>query len=275
MHAKLVLCYFYLSVTWSHCNANLKLRYGRDSLEEGIAEEKLRRGVQWGRKFCNWNVNLEHAKDSNVEIGKQNKIVGMATGSAYTSDKLVLFCKSVRESGFRGDVLIGITKLKSSQNKRRIKMFQKFNITGVYLEGVKDGPWGQSICRYYAYMKMVDMFASEQDVILVSDVRDVFFQDDPFLSSPFGSKHFLNDSTDLLLFSEGLNDLSEQKASLRTVKLNFRWLTNIYGIKEAKLVGHNPVLCSGTTIGTKLGLIHYTRAMLYEGFLCLRRNFRV
>lgn len=271
MYNRLALYFTCICVRWSHSNAHSTLLYGEEFLQRGIAEEKLQLGVHWARKFCNRNVKLEDKTDINSEIGKRNKILGMATGPAYTFDKLVLFCKSVRKSGFGGKVLIGISKLKYSENRRRIKMFKKFNITGVYLEGVKGGGWGQSICRYYAYMKMVEMFASEHDMILLSDVRDVFFQD-PFLSSPFGSRHFLNDSTNILLFNEGLNDLSKEKATLRTTKINYRWLKNIYGIKEAEMLGHNPVLCSGTTIGTKLSMIYYTRAMLYEGYLCLKRN---
>lgn len=38
------------------------------------------------------------------------------------------------------------------------------------------------------------------------------------------------------------------------------------------MLGHHPVLCSGTTVGTKSGLIYYTKAMLNEGYECLKRN---
>ena len=121
-------------------------------------------------------------------------------------------------------------------------------------------------------MALVEAFASEKDHILVSDVRDVFFQDDPFLSFAFGSENFLRSGTNLLLFSEGLNDILEGNATLRNTRVNFLWLANIYGVKQAKKLGGNAVLCSGTTIGTKSGMLYYTRAMLYEGYLCLKRN---
>jgi len=81
------------------------------------------------------------------------------------------------------------------------------------------------------------------DTVLISDVRDKTFQDDPFLSSPFGSQYFLEPNYDLLLFSEGLNDISiKGNATLRNTRGNFRWLMNIYGEEKARLLGENAVL---------------------------------
>lgn len=244
----------------------------QDLVEDVIPEQKLQFGATWGRKFCNWKVKIPDISSDHVKTNSRNKIIGMAKGPAYTYGKLLPFCKSVRKAGFQGKVLLGISSLKGIENRKRVKMFEKFNITGVYLDGVKDGEWGQSICRYYAYMKLIEAFATEKDHILVSDVRDVFFQADPFSSIPFGSENFISTNTKLLLFSEGLNDILAGNATLRNTRGNFRWLRNIYGVKKANILGGNPVLCSGTTIGTKSGMLYYTRAMLYEGYSCLKRN---
>ena len=236
-----------------------------------ISQRNLHLGESWSEKFCNWN-KITLPKKSNELFS--NIILGMATGSSYTFDKLVPFCKSARLSGFNGAIYIGLSKLTGHKERKRKKMFQKFNITGVYLNGLRGNEWGQSICRYHAYLKLILHFSSENGFILVSDVRDVFFQADPFTSAPFGAANFLNSSTKLLLFSEGLNDITERRATLRSVKLNFRWIVNIYGYDKAKIIGDNDVLCSGTTIGTKSGMLYYTRAMLYEAYRCLRRNVK-
>ena len=79
-----------------------------------LSEDKLRFSASWSKKFCKWNIPLEISRK-----GYDNKIIGMAMGPAYTFDKLVLFCKSVRQSGFLGDVLIGISKLKGVENSKR------------------------------------------------------------------------------------------------------------------------------------------------------------
>ncbi len=235
----------------------------------GIPEAKLRFGSTWGERFCSGGqISLPTTLVSEYP----NVIIGMATGPSYTSDKVIPFCKSARSSGFRGKVVIGVSKLKGRGEKKRAHMFEKFNITAVHLESLKGAEWGQSICRYYAYLLLILSHASESDTVLLSDVRDVFFQDDPFLSYPFGSVNFINSTTQLLLFSEGLNDISRKQATLRNTKGNFRWIKNIYGYKISNLFGDNPVLCSGTTMGTKSGMVYYTRAMLYEAHLCLRRN---
>jgi len=238
-----------------------------------IPEKKLNFASKWSKKFCNWKISLSPKSiGGNHNVGK---IIGMATGPAYTFDKLIPFCKSVRLSGFQGDVLIGISKLMSrSQEKSRNDMFNKLNITGVYLDGLKGDAWGQSICRYHVYMEFVNHYVTEKEVALISDVRDVFFQDNPFTSIPFGANNFLNKSVELLLFSEGLNDISKGNATLRNTRGNFRWLRNIYGPQKSFDIGQKPVLCSGTTIGTKEGLLYYTRAIVLEGYLCLKRNPR-
>lgn len=265
------LCIYFHLLLQGVC-ASFQSQHGFTIPSAGIVEQKLQLGASWGKKFCNWKLKLQESREESKWTNK-NKIVGMATGSAYTFDKLVLFCKSVREVGFQGEVLIGVSKLKYSEEKKREKMFKKFGITGVYLDGVKGGEWGQSICRYYAYLELINAFSTSIDNILVSDVRDVFFQDDPFQSSPFGSQYFLKPNCSLLLFSEGLNDISlKGKATLRNTRGNFRWLRNIYGERKARILAQNTVLCSGTTIGTKSAMQYYTRAMLYEGYQCLRRN---
>jgi len=234
-----------------------------------ISDVNLSFGESWSKKFCNWH-KISFPKKS--ETYSPNIIIGMATGPSYTFEKLVPFCKSARLSGFHGSIILGITKLGGRQEEKRKRMFNKFNITGLYLAGLKGNEWGQSICRYYAYLKVIRYFASETDFILISDVRDVFFQADPFISAPSGAVNFLDASTNLLLFSEGLNDITERQATLRNTRVNFRWLVNIYGYKKSKSISNNAVLCSGTTIGTRAGMLFYTRAMLYEAYLCLARN---
>lgn len=235
-----------------------------------IAENSLLFGFTWSKRFCNWNSISLPGRNREAS---SNLIVGMATGASYTFDKLTPFCKSVRMSGFQGEVVIGISKLRRSDDKRRKQMFDKFDITGVHLNGIKGNGWAQSICRYHAYLQLILHFANQNDSILVSDVRDVFFQADPFNSSPFGSVTFINSTSQLLLFSEGLNDISKpRQTTLRNTRGNFRWLVNIYGLKKSNSLRERPVLCSGTTMGTKSGMIYYTRAMLYEAYECLKRN---
>jgi hypothetical protein len=225
----------------------------------------------WSRKFCSWRVTLPDRVETRFTFAP-DKIIGMALGPAYTMDKLIVFCKSIRLTGFSGEVLIGVSKLKGRAETRRKKMFDKFNISGLYLDGLKGGSWSQSICRYYAYLQIVDHFATESDVILLTDVRDVFFQKHPFHSVPFGAENFLKLGTNLLLFHEGLNDISKENVTLRNTAPNFRWLTNIYGYKKMNLIGKYPPLCSGTTIGTKVGMQLYLKAMLNQGYLCVKKN---
>ncbi|CAL6334175.1 unnamed protein product [Bathycoccus prasinos] len=243
-----------------------------DEKPDSARQSKLdfRLAASWSKRFCNWKIFLPKAPSSDFK----NKIFGVATGSLYTFEKLLPFCKSIRIAGFRGVVVIGVSKLKGSEERKRNKMFDKYNISRVYLDATKGADWGQSICRYYTYMEFLDHFANRHDSVLVTDVRDVIFQEDPFNSSPYGSQNLISSDTNLLLFEEGLNDISEAKVTLRNTGPNFRWLTTVYGHKKFDQIKNNTPLCSGTTIGTKAGLKYYTMAMLLQGYLCLKRNAR-
>jgi len=68
-----------------------------------ISESKLQFGESWSKKFCNWQNKISFPEKTGTT--SPNVIIGMATGSSYTFDKLVPFCKSARSSGFHGSVI--------------------------------------------------------------------------------------------------------------------------------------------------------------------------
>ena len=97
--------------------------FGSDFGENGIPEEKLQLGAAWGRKFCRWKVEVpqipsDPAKSDPAMGHERNLIVGIAKGSAYTYDKVLPFCKSVRKAGFQGEVILGISRLKGIETQR-------------------------------------------------------------------------------------------------------------------------------------------------------------
>lgn len=52
--------------------------------------------MSWSKRFCNWEVDFPKMRRSNSE----NKVFGVAMSSAYTFDKNLPFCKSIRVAGF-------------------------------------------------------------------------------------------------------------------------------------------------------------------------------
>lgn len=152
-------------------------------------------------------------------------------------------------------------------------MFDRWNVTGIDMGGTKGGSWGQAICRYAAFMEFTKMFVPEDGLVLSADVRDVYFQGDPFDDPTLGARKWLGkNATSLLIFQEGLNDIHGPGLTLNNQKNNKRWIETQYGAGELKKYGDMSVHCSGTTMGTHRGFVAYTRAMLNEAMGCLKRH---
>lgn len=176
-------------------------------------------------------------------------------GSSYTFDKIVPFVKSLRMSGFKGAIIIGVSPLKGKENQKREAMFDKWNVTSIDMGNTKGGSWGQAICRYAAFMEFAKLFVPEDGMVLSSDVRDVFFQGNPFDDEVFGGRRWLGKKASLLVFQEGLNDIHGMGLTLSNQKNNKRWIETQYGAAELKKFGHMDVHCSGTTMGTHRGFV--------------------
>ena len=69
------------------------------------------------------------------------------------------------------------------------------------------------------------------DQILLSDSRDVYFQDDPFNYNYTGEINFLEDY------------------KIKDCPYNSKWIIKTYGNKEFLSIANNTILCSGTVLG--------------------------
>ena len=108
---------------------------------------------------------------------------------------------------------------------------------------------GYQSLRYERYEKYLKSSAANADYILLSDVRDVIFQDDPF-RYPFAAE--------LETFQEA------EHLRINAEPFNQRWLANLYGQDMLRAIGEQTISCSGTTMGTRNGILRYLQAMTTE-----------
>mmetsp|Transcript_33046 Transcript_33046/g.60605 ORF Transcript_33046/g.60605 Transcript_33046/m.60605 type:complete len:314 (+) Transcript_33046:465-1406(+) len=117
--------------------------------------------------------------------------------------------------------------------------------------------------------------------IFVSDVRDVYFQSNPFnfdASSSWsttdagaggdggdgddtirrGNKQQQH-QTSLQVFAEDPSEFT-----IATQTSNARWIRETKGEKVLEEIGHNPIVCSGTTLGGAVAMESYLRAIIEE-----------
>jgi hypothetical protein len=99
--------------------------------------------------------------------------------------------------------------------------------------------------RYGLYHEFLYRFAPEAQTILLSDLRDVVFQGDPF-ADPVDS---------LELF------LEDERTRISDEEFNSRWLKDLYGADVLRQLERYPVSCSGTVAGSRAGVLRYLHLM--------------
>ena len=71
-------------------------------------------------------------------------------------------------------------------------------------------------------MEFTKLFVPEDGLVLSADVRDVYFQSDPFEAEVLGAKRWLGHKASLLVFQEGLNDIHGNVMTITNQKNNKR-----------------------------------------------------
>jgi hypothetical protein len=146
----------------------------------------------------------------------------------------------------------GLRRLKRTRGARRF--YHAAYQTALQLSGKLEQNWrtleyhleGLQSLRYVHYREYIDQKAIDADYVMISDVRDVVFQSDPF-SQVAGSE--------LRVFLEPAH------VQIRSNLFNSRWLLNLYGPQVLDLIGDHVVSCSGTTLGTRAGILRYLTSM--------------
>lgn len=113
---------------------------------------------------------------------------------------------------------------------------------------------GLQALRYRHYYDVLQQLAPDADQVLLTDLRDVVFQADPFEAPLRGLEVFLEDPAHVL----------------GTEPFNSRWIRNLYGQGRLAELAHETVSCSGTVAGTRKEVLHYLAEM--SGAIAWRRR---
>jgi hypothetical protein len=192
-------------------------------------------------------------------------VMGMATG--YTLSTYQSFVGSLRKSGFKGNIILVIAQdpnpgVESYLKSRGVTM-KKLKIVDCAIKSleaaeVKNAHHQEVItcADPYPYLKvrwgrfpiLRDLLMECKDCtgpVLITDVRDTYFQRDPF-----------GDGAPMVT---GLQVFEEHK-TMRTTNWLVEWpVDKCKGIKFDE-----PMLCSGTTIGTRQAVLDYLQIMHNE-----------
>lgn len=179
-------------------------------------------------------------------------------------DGALRFVGTLRDSGFRGDLVAGLS-LRINQ-KDYVDAFKEANAIIYDIETVEtvgdviyykfknfqiphSGPMGYSInvLRLYLYKWWVSLYHKDAR-IMVSDSHDVIFQSNPFNVMP--PNMFVKHNMHVFMENFPLK-------AIHRCPVNNGWLISCYPQEKADVWAQNLISCSGTSFGTRDAILAY------------------
>lgn len=211
-----------------------------------------------------------------VSSTDRSLILGAHTNLATSS--LAPFVSSLRESGFKGSLCIVsdgelaevaaevvdvdgeylelpvvqpvLAHLRNTRGFRRSypRAFEIALHAGTDWESLEYRLEGLQSLRYRHYERIIRRREPISDYVMITDLRDVFFQRDPFADPVSGLEVYLEDASVRI----GYDDF------------NTRWIREVFGPVELEHLHGRPVSCSGTVVGTRDAMLAYVTEMAAE-----------
>lgn len=189
---------------------------------------------------------------------KKNLILGIIDN--YSFIQLRKFVLSIRQTGFSGDLCLFCG---SKITPRTIRLLKEQGVQLHFFNNVSALPAGNLAVqkfelrspinyfnyRHYLYYDFLLKNMDRYENVLMTDVRDVYFQRDPF-------------DFDL---GEGLYcALEGRDKKLKECRFNGPWIQFIYGKEGLDKIGEEVISCAGTTWGKVPAVLDYLEKMLAE-----------
>ena len=193
------------------------------------------------------------------ENDRSSAVIGLAVG--YNLPLLERFVGSLRQTGYRGHIILGVGPDVSasvlnylSSQSVQVQRLEWTTCQYPYKQGTKDTitcakPYPQLKIRWGRYPLARDWLQACETCtgpVLVTDVRDVLFQRNPFRHEAVNR-------------IQGLQLFAEHPYQSTLFKLVRKPLQKCKHIKWDKTM-----LCSGTTVGTRHAMLHYLQVMAEE-----------
>ncbi|MBP2626001.1 MAG: hypothetical protein H6Q68_712 [Firmicutes bacterium] len=156
------------------------------------------------------------------------------------------FFVSLHKTSFAGDLVVFV----SNVHEDVIQKMQEYGaITIAFSQTGLENIISPNDYRFYLYDQYLMNSQNKYRFVMLTDIRDVVFQDTPFLS-------FLpQDSISVAVESQTIK-IKEQIH-------NSRWMLTKFGPYIYSLISQNNILCCGTTIGPVRLIREYIKKMIY------------
>ena len=170
----------------------------------------------------------------------KNLILGLAAGYHYGDVRP--FLASLDRVAYAGDLVLFV-----SETTRDLDRMQQHPVTLVPVErapGLTTMPYNG--LRYFLYRDWLASCGRTYDRILISDVRDVVFQLDPFAFD----------------WPNGLNcTLEDRSVTVGGCPFNSHWVREHLGADALARIADKPIACSGTSVADHDSMLEYLGLM--------------
>jgi hypothetical protein len=103
------------------------------------------------------------------------------------------------------------------------------------------------ILRYFLYEEYLSRHGENYRHVLLSDIRDVVFQDNPFTNIACGGVHFFEEAVGRTIGSEPYNS---------------GWMRALHGERVFSEFAEKPIICSGTILGESRALAAFMNHLI-------------
>ncbi len=173
-----------------------------------------------------------------------NIILGSISGLSV--DDIKPFIISLKKSGFGGELCLFTNNIDSNT----LNYLSKYNVQ--YIPFHMDN---REIIHCYRYKLYFSYLLKNKELknynVMLTDVRDVVFQKDPF-DYPFDFE-----SNNLYCF------LEDERTKIGSDHPNSSWIRDAFGTDVLNEIGHYNISCSGVSIGNYSSMIPYLYKMIY------------
>ncbi|MEF2229417.1 MAG: hypothetical protein V3571_00660 [Pseudodesulfovibrio sp.] len=166
----------------------------------------------------------------------------LGTAAGYHFGDVRPFLRSLNESGYAGRIVLFV-----SETTRGLEGMA--DLGADLLPLTRPSRLVRLPCnalRHFRYLEHLESAPERYGRILLTDVRDVIFQSDPFART----------------WADGLHCvLEDRRMTLGACPHNSRWIRGHLGEDALARLADRPISCSGTTLGGHDAVVRYLRAL--------------
>jgi hypothetical protein len=180
----------------------------------------------------------------------RNLVMGLAIN--YRKRELAPFVRSLRGCGYKDEIVLLVSDLDTETRE----FLQEHKVNYEYYWEMNFVPFDFMLARnfsYYRYLCAMRNLNQAFDRILLTDVGDVVFQGDPFVTAPAG---------ELTVY------LEDKVRTLDTCYVCGYWIRSAFSDSAFDELRGRRMSCAGTVLGTWTGILRYLLVMQSGAFEC-------